>query len=132
MTAEATDSRPTNAAARRRATEPHVTSPTSERAQAGPEPDPELAALGDLYARQSPDMPPVPGGHVAYLREAARSHLRLAEQRSPGEPTVRVRALETADASGAGGVVEILTDDMPSLVESVLAGIVRAGAEVRR
>src|SRR5690349_16261685 len=77
-------------------------------------------------------MPPVPGGHLAYLREAARSHLRLAEQRSPGEPTIRVRALEAADPSGAGGVVEILTDDMPSLVESVLAGIVRAGAGVLR
>jgi glutamate dehydrogenase len=109
-----------------------VTSPTSERAQAGPEPDPDLAALAALYARQSPDMPPVPGGDLAYLREAARSHLRLAEQRPPGEPIIVVREPEAAEASGAGGVVEILTDDMPSLVESVLAGIVRAGAEVRR
>jgi glutamate dehydrogenase len=109
-----------------------VTSRTSERAEPDPEPDPDLAALGALYARQSPDLTPAADDHLGHLREVARSHLRLAEQRTPGEPIIGVRGPQPGDAPATGGVVEILTDDMPSLVESVLAGIVRAGGDVRR
>nr|WP_308258036.1 NAD-glutamate dehydrogenase [Pseudonocardia lacus] len=104
-----------------------------------PEPDPELAALGELYARHATDTPPLSGpsgvptgGHVIHLRDAARAHLQLAEQRAPGEPAIRVRPAESGDPAAGGAVVEVVTDDMPFLVESVLAAVSRAGGDASR
>jgi len=107
-----------------------VTSRTREQA---PTPDPELTALTALYARHAPDLQGLSGGHRSTLLAAVRSHLHLAGKRPAGEPLLRVRESQPGDLDGAGGaVVEIVTDDMPFLVESVLAGVNRAGGEARR
>ena len=93
----------------------------------------ELAALEALYARHTPD-----AGRSEDLRAAlgaaARSHRGLAHHRPPGQELIRIGP---ADAGGGDGpappaVVEIITDDMPYLLESVLAALRRAGLEARR
>jgi glutamate dehydrogenase len=114
----------------------HVTSRTRER-EAVPAPDTELTELGALYARHAPDLERVTGDHLPMLQAAARGHLRLARLRARGEPLIRVRDPEpVAHAGDSGGqvgpVVEIVTDDMPFLVESLLAGVGRVGGDVER
>src|SRR6185312_10377685 len=49
-------------------------------------------------------------------------------------PAIRVRGAESGDPApgAAGAVVEVVTDDMPFLVESVLAAVSRAGGEASR
>ncbi|MGY1601480.1 NAD-glutamate dehydrogenase [Geodermatophilus sp. SYSU D00815] len=62
------------------------------------------------------------------LAALALGHLRLAEVRPQGSATVDVQ--RTPDAAGTGGpaaVVRIVTDDMPFLVDSVTAEVVRQG-----
>jgi glutamate dehydrogenase len=60
------------------------------------------------------------------LAALALGHLRLAEVRSPGAATIDVQAL--TDARGAAGtIVRLVTDDMPFLVDSVTAEVVRQG-----
>jgi glutamate dehydrogenase len=121
-----------------------VTSRTRDRA-AEPAPDAALTDLGALYARHAPDLQRGGGDHLPMLLAAARGHLRLADRRAAGEPLIRVRDPEPGpgqddavqDGSAQGGpvqgpVVEIVTDDMPFLVESLLAGVARAGGEVLR
>ncbi|MGQ0575637.1 MAG: NAD-glutamate dehydrogenase [Pseudonocardia sp.] len=88
--------------------------------------DAELAALGELYARHAPDLRR--REPVAVLLAAARSHRVLARRRAAGTPTVRVGA----GSGSAGPIVEVVTDDMPFLVESVLGAVRRAGAEAAR
>ena len=115
-----------------------MTSPTGAR----PAPDTEMTDLVSLYARHAPDLERMPGDAVPLLLAAARSHLQLASWRKPREPLIRIyrpdpAAAEKPDdgaaAAGDGGmVVEIVTDDMPFLVESVQAAVVRAGCEVQR
>jgi glutamate dehydrogenase len=109
-----------------------VTSRTRERAQSpatDPEPtDPALADLGALYARHAPDLER--GNDLPLLLDAARDHLQLARVRAPREPLIRVR--DSEKGADAGPVVEIVTDDMPFLVESLLAAVARAGAEAQR
>jgi glutamate dehydrogenase len=109
-----------------------VTSRTREQAQSpatDPEPiDPALADLGALYARHAPDLQR--GDHLPLLLGAARGHLELARVRAAGEPLIRVR--DPQEGAGAGSVVEIVTDDMPFLVESLMAAVARAGAETVR
>ena len=63
------------------------------------------------------------------LGEAAASLAGLAAQRAPGE--VKLRLLPPASGRGAHGVAEIVTDDMPFLVDSVLAALTRQGRVVR-
>jgi glutamate dehydrogenase len=108
-----------------------VTSRTRER-DSVPAPDPELTDLGALYARHAPDLER--GDHLPLLRAAARGHLQLARLRARGEPLIRVRPPEPApdSSSQVGLVVEIVTDDMPFLVESLLAGVGRVGGDVQR
>ena len=65
------------------------------------------------------------------LVEAVRSHLRLARRRVAGRPVVRISD-DTGERVGQRMIVEIVTDDMPFLVESVLSGISRAGVYVQR
>jgi glutamate dehydrogenase len=104
---------------------------TRERAT-GPAPDPtDDTALRELYARHAPDLQRLSGDHLPILQSAARSHLELARSRTPGEPAVRVRDQRPAGTPG-GPVVEVVTDDMPFLVQSLLAAVARAGGEVER
>src|SRR4051812_35241057 len=56
------------------------------------------------------------------LAALALGHLKLAEVRPQGSATVDVRRLEDGR-----GVVRIVTDDMPFLVDSVTAEVVRQG-----
>ncbi|QYN40119.1 NAD-glutamate dehydrogenase [Pseudonocardia sp. DSM 110487] len=90
--------------------------------------DPALADLGALYARHAPDLQR--GDHRPLLLGAARGHLQLARVRAAGEPLIRVR--DPQEGADAGSVVEIVTDDMPFLVESLLAAVGRTGAETVR
>jgi glutamate dehydrogenase len=108
-----------------------VTSRTREWATL-PVTDPELTELGDLYARHAPDLRR--DDHLPMLLGAARGHMQLAHVRAAGEPLIRVRDPEpgSLDGAQAGPVVEIVTDDMPFLVESLLAGVARVDAEVQR
>jgi glutamate dehydrogenase len=92
--------------------------------------DPGLADLCGLYFRHTPaeDLAAV---RPEQLLIAVRSHRKLAERRGQGRPAVRIRDAVTGQGSESA-VVEIVTDDMPFLVESVLAGISRASGYVRR
>lgn len=74
--------------------------------------------VGEL-ARRSPEA----------LGEAATSLSALAAQRLPGE--VKLRLLPPASGRGAHGVAEIVTDDMPFLVDSVLGALTRQGRVVK-
>ncbi len=85
----------------------------------------ELGRLERLYARHSPE-PVRSGGPLPALSEVARSHYGLAARRVAGEPLTRLRTETT------GTIVEIVTDDMPYLVESVLAAVARVGGDVYR
>ena len=108
-----------------------VTSRTSDGMP--PAPDLELKALAELYARHAPDL--TRGHHTAVLFAAAASHRALARQRKPGEPIVRTSpdgAVPDRSDSPRGPVAEIITDDMPFVVESLLAGVGRVGGEVRQ
>jgi glutamate dehydrogenase len=109
--------------------------------------DPDLARLCALYFRHAPadDLARI---DPEKLVEAVRDHRRLAERRASGRPVLRLR--DSLGGAGTGGpgaetgtgsttkfdravsVVDIVTDDMPYLVESVLSGIDRAGVTVLR
>jgi glutamate dehydrogenase len=67
--------------------------------------------------------------HVHDLYGAAMSHLTLALDRPPGEPAVSVYSPDF-EAHGFGSphtVVEIVTDDMPFVVDSVTTEVIRHG-----
>ncbi|GAB3841818.1 NAD-glutamate dehydrogenase [Dactylosporangium cerinum] len=76
--------------------------------------DPELVAH---YWRLVPDEE-LAGCQVAWMVEATRSHLELARQRVPGELRLR---LGTSVVGGTA--LEIVTDDMPFLVDSVTSAL---------
>ncbi|MCW2684418.1 MAG: Glutamate dehydrogenase, partial [Blastococcus sp.] len=62
-------------------------------------------------------------GHApAELAELALGHLRLAEVRPPGSATVDAQHLPDGRA-----VIRLVTDDMPYLVDSVTAEVIRQG-----
>ncbi|TCH96206.1 phage capsid protein [Roseococcus sp. SYP-B2431] len=63
------------------------------------------------------------------LGEAAASLAALAARRAPGE--VKLRLLPPASGRGANGIAEIVTDDMPFLVDSVLGALTRQGRVVK-
>ncbi|MBM7772433.1 glutamate dehydrogenase [Actinokineospora baliensis] len=94
---------------------------------------PDIADLIRLYFRYIPPEEVI-GDDPVDLVGAVRSHLRLAEQRVKGRPAVRMLnpAAATDGWSAAGTVVQIVTDDMPYLVESVSAELVRRGVQVQR
>ncbi len=93
----------------------------------------ELADLIRLYYRYIPPEEVIDHEPVD-LVGMVRAHRSLAEQRVPGRPAVRVFNPDAgADGwSTAGTVVQIVTDDMPYLVESVSADLVRSGLQVHR
>ncbi|MEJ3655394.1 NAD-glutamate dehydrogenase [Actinomycetes bacterium KLBMP 9759] len=76
------------------------------------------------------------GAPAPSLHAAAEGHLRLAARRPQGEPLIRVRDADATTDIGAEGpsgpVVEIVTDDMPFLVGSVLLVIGKLGGEALR
>ena len=63
----------------------------------------------------------------ADLAALALRHLRLAEVRPQGSATVDVQELAAGDGAGSRALVLVVTDDMPFLVDSVTAEVVRQG-----
>ncbi len=108
-------------------------------APAGP---PDLTEVLAAAAALAPDDAQVDGFLAAYFHgvtaddladrtagqvlELARSHRAVAAQRPAGTSLVRVRP-----GDGAGTVVEVVTDDMPFLVDSLTAELNRRGDAVR-
>ena len=115
----------------------HVISRTREQTTAAepplapdiaPDTDPALPAdpidigLDALYRRHTPDLARS-GDPGPVLRAAARGHRELARHRAAGQELIRLR---DGAPEGSGAVLEVVTDDMPYLVESVLAAVRRA------
>ncbi|RZS31315.1 glutamate dehydrogenase [Herbihabitans rhizosphaerae] len=94
---------------------------------------PDLADLIRLYYRYIPPEEII-DDDPNDLVGAVRSHLTLANQRVQGRPAVRVINPTQAEDGWTtlGTVVQIVTDDMPYLVESVSAALVRSGVQVQR
>ncbi|MEQ3554739.1 NAD-glutamate dehydrogenase [Pseudonocardia nematodicida] len=105
------------------------TQDTDARAGGDPRPGSSGAAeLVRLYTRHVPsDAEHAPGPELPGTASVVDSHLALGAHREPGRAVVAVTG-----GSGDTVTVEIVTDDMPFLVESVLAGIGRAGGTARR
>ncbi|MEU1810210.1 NAD-glutamate dehydrogenase [Micromonospora aurantiaca (nom. illeg.)] len=79
--------------------------------------DHDAATLVDRFWRFAPDEELI-GFTAEEMLEAARTHRDLAQQRVPGELKLRIHE---PDAEQHHTVVEIVTDDMPFLVDSVTA-----------
>src|SRR5688500_5989638 len=84
----------------------------------------DLPALLQRYYWSEPAAE-VLGHDPAELAGLALGHLKLAEVRPPGSATVDVHRLEDGRA-----VVRLVTDDMPFLVDSVTAEVVRQGIDL--
>jgi glutamate dehydrogenase len=93
----------------------------------------DLAELTALYYRHAPadELVTAGSGEVA---AAVRSHLILASNRVPGRPLVRLINPTAAEHGWRcpDTVVQIVTDDMPYLVESVVAELARMNISVQR
>ncbi|OJG04120.1 NAD-specific glutamate dehydrogenase [Pseudonocardia autotrophica] len=85
------------------------------------------AELVRLYARHTPETEATGGAELPGPATVVDTHLALGAHREPGRAAVRVAA-----AGGDAVTVDIVTDDMPYIVESALAGIGRAGGTARR
>ncbi|GAA2698841.1 NAD-glutamate dehydrogenase [Micromonospora olivasterospora] len=79
--------------------------------------DHDAATLVSRFWRFAPDEELI-GFTAEEMLEAARAHRDLAQQRVPGELKLRIHE---PDADQHHTVVEIVTDDMPFLVDSVTA-----------
>ncbi|HEX2300939.1 MAG TPA: NAD-glutamate dehydrogenase, partial [Pseudonocardiaceae bacterium] len=92
--------------------------------------------VDDLIARYYRHAPAeeVDATDRAELAAAVRSHYELAADRVPGRAVVRMLepALGEHGWSTPGTVVQIVTDDMPYLVDSVVSQLARMGLSVRR
>ena len=88
--------------------------------------DPELAALLAVYWRYVPADEMVDRSPEDLLT-ATRSHRELAGQRVPGQLNLRVTTPRPKQSGWCGGhsVIEIVTDDMPFLVDSVTAELAK-------
>ncbi|ONG49756.1 phage capsid protein [Pseudoroseomonas deserti] len=106
-----------------------------------------LRTAADALQRQAPGLPPaattllqrladgLPAAELAAepperLAAAAASLFSLAENRTPGQASIRLRP--PGPGRGAVAVAEIVTDDMPFLVDSVLAALTLSGRTARR
>ncbi len=87
--------------------------------------DLESARLVRRYWRFAPDEDLV-GLTAGQMLADARAHRELAAQRVPGELKLRVQD----NADGDLTIVEIVTDDMPFLVDTVTAALVTRGLSV--
>jgi glutamate dehydrogenase len=65
------------------------------------------------------------------LAATAAQHFALGATRPQGRPSVSVRPADDASLTGAGTVVDLVTDDMPYLVDSVTMALNRHAADVR-
>ena len=93
---------------------------------------PLLEELAPIYYRHVP-VEDLESRSPADLLGAMVSHVALGSERPPGTARVRVHT-PTDDADGwscGGPVVEIVTDDMPFLVDSVAAELTRLGRSLR-
>ncbi|MFJ8581262.1 NAD-glutamate dehydrogenase [Micromonospora sp. NPDC093277] len=79
--------------------------------------DHDAATLVDRFWRFAPDEELI-GFTAEEMLDAARAHRDLAQQRVPGELKLRIHE---PDANQHHTVIEIVTDDMPFLVDSVTA-----------
>ena len=93
---------------------------------------PLLEELAPIYYRHVP-AEDLASRSPADLLGAMVSHVALGSDRPPGTARVRVHTpTEDADGWSCGGpVVEIVTDDMPFLVDSVAAELTRLGRSLR-
>ncbi|MGH3752789.1 MAG: NAD-glutamate dehydrogenase [Pseudonocardiaceae bacterium] len=93
----------------------------------------DLTELATRYYRLVPAEELSTAG-TAELAAAVRSHLALAADRVPGRALVRLLNPTLADNGwdSRDTVVQIVTDDMPYLVDSVVAELARADVSVRR
>ena len=99
------------------------------RKQADP-PIPRFAELCRLYARHTPDVAlgsDDPADAHAALADAAGAHRRLAGRRTPGDAVLDIR-----DSDDGRALVDLVCDETPLLVQSVLAGVGRVGRRIRR
>ncbi|GAA0614859.1 NAD-glutamate dehydrogenase [Kutzneria viridogrisea] len=94
---------------------------------------PELAELISLYYRYVP-AEEVIDDDPSDLVGAVRSTYQLAESRVPGRPVVRIINPSRAQDgwSCPVTVVQIVTDDMPYLVDSISSALIRSGIQVHR
>ena len=94
---------------------------------------PELADLIRLYYRFIPPEEVIDDDPVD-LVGAVRSNRQLAEKRVPGRPAVRILNPTRANDgwSCPVTVVQVVTDDMAYLVDSVSAELARGGVQVHR
>jgi glutamate dehydrogenase len=94
---------------------------------------PEIGDLIRLYYRYMP-AEEIVGDDPVDLVGAVRSHLQLARQRMPGRPAVRLLNPTAAEDGWTreATVVQLVTDDMPYLVDSVVAMFARDGVQVQR
>jgi glutamate dehydrogenase len=94
------------------------------------------AAVGDLpgflraYFRlvKTEDLAPAGAERIAAV---AASHASLGASRPQGRAAVQVRDAGEASLTGAGTVVDIVTDDMPYLVDSVTMELNRHAADIK-
>ena len=93
----------------------------------------DLAELIALYYRLVP-LEELGSAEPAELAVAVRSHLALAAHRVPGRALVRLLNPVLAEDgwSSQDTVVQIVTDDMPHLLDSVVAELARIKVSVRR
>ena len=94
---------------------------------------PDLPAAAAVLLRRL--FADVPGQELAGIpseavAEAAASLFAFARERPPGQAKLRVRP--PGPGRGPHAVVEIVTDDMPFLVDSALAALARQGRVVRQ
>src|SRR5690606_36852466 len=106
-----------------------VSSELSSAAWAAGLPQPlrgELATLEEAYFRH------VDAGDVdctiTGITQIFRRHLELATERPRGKALMRVHHPD--DGAGVGVAVQLVTDDMPLLVESITAALNRAQVSV--
>ncbi|ONM47339.1 NAD-glutamate dehydrogenase domain-containing protein, partial [Nocardia donostiensis] len=86
----------------------------------------DLGALEEAYFRHvdASDVDCV----ITGITQIFRRHVELAMLRRPGRALVRVYHPE--DGSGLGAAVQLVSDDMPLLVESISSSLSRMGASV--
>ncbi|WP_040789356.1 NAD-glutamate dehydrogenase domain-containing protein, partial [Nocardia paucivorans] len=65
---------------------------------------------------------------ISGITQVFRRHLELALDRNPGRASVRV--YHPDDGAGLGAAVQVVTDDMPLLVESVTSSLARMGVSI--
>ncbi|MQA08836.1 MAG: NAD-glutamate dehydrogenase [Pseudonocardiaceae bacterium] len=94
---------------------------------------PDIADLIRLYYRHLPPEEII-GDSPVDLVGVVRSHVNLAQERVPGRPAVRLLNPTAANDGWTrpATVIQLVTDDMPYLVDSVTAGLGRAGVQVQR